>query len=102
MNRATNGMMASVVKPMKIAGDYMSATSVEKQDIEAKSVEQPDFMPKRPKYLERSVWTDVETSPLFSPTACCTSGKKEIPKLVYIVYIALVALVDSPHFYSSY
>ena len=79
-NLATNGMMGSVAKRMKIAGDYMSATNVEKEGIEARNVEQPDFIPERPKYFERSVWTDVEASPMFSPTACCTLTQEPLPR----------------------
>jgi hypothetical protein len=39
----------------------MFATDVEREDTRGRSVDRPDFTPKRPKYLDRSVWTDVHS-----------------------------------------
>ena len=57
----------------------MSATSARKQDIKERSVESDPAM-KRPKYFERSVWTDADMSPSFSPTACCTLTDGPLPR----------------------
>ena len=53
---------------------------MEKGNTEGKNVDRPDIIPKRPKYLERSVWTDVETFPVISPTASCTLTDKPLPR----------------------
>jgi hypothetical protein len=58
----------------------MSAISAEREDTRERSAGRPDFVLKRPKYLERSVWTDVEVSPTFSPTACCTLTDDPLPR----------------------
>jgi hypothetical protein len=58
----------------------MSATDVEREDTRVKTVDRPDFTPKRPKSLERSVWTNVQDSPMFSPTACCTMTDDPLPR----------------------
>lgn len=34
----------------------------------------------RPKYIERSVWTDANASHYFSPTACCTLTDNPLPR----------------------
>ena len=58
----------------------MSATNVERVDIKERNANQPDSFLQRPKYLQRSVWTDVEMSPMFSPTACCTLTDDPLPR----------------------
>jgi hypothetical protein len=69
-----------VSKQKRIVEDCISATDVEKEGTRVKTVDRPDFTPKRPKYLERSVWTNVEDSPMFSPTACCTMTEDPLPR----------------------
>ena len=78
-NLVINGTMASVAKRKKIAEDCMSAINVEKEDTRERSVERLEFLPKHPKYLEHSVWTDVEAAPIFSPTARCTLIDDPLP-----------------------
>ena len=78
-NHVTNGMTTNAVKRKRIVEDYMSATSVERADTEERSVES-EQVPKRPKYLQRSVWTDTNASPAFSPTAGCTLTEKALPR----------------------
>ena len=57
----------------------MSATNAGREDTEEKTVGN-ELTPKRPKYFERSVWTDADSSPVFSPTACCTLIDKPLPR----------------------
>jgi hypothetical protein len=79
-NLVTSGMRENAVKWKRTVTNCTSATSVEREDTRAKSVDRPDFMPKHPKYLECSVWTDVEDSTMFSPTACCTMTDDTLPR----------------------
>jgi hypothetical protein len=37
-------------------------------------------MIRRPKYMQRSVWTSVEETARFSPTACCTETDDPLPR----------------------
>ena len=39
-----------------------------------------ELAPKCLKYFECSVWTDADSSPVFSPTACCTLVDKLLPR----------------------
>ena len=57
----------------------MSATSVAKQATKGRSVKN-DLILKHPKYLECLVWTDTDTSPSFSPTACWTLTDNPLPQ----------------------
>lgn len=57
----------------------MSVTDVERVDTKGKTVEN-EQVPKRPRYLECSVWTDANTLPAFSPTACFTLIDKPLPR----------------------
>ena len=79
MSHATIGMTANAVKRKRTAEGYTSVTSAEKEDIKEKNVGS-EHITKRPKYWERSVWTDVEASPSFSPTACFTLTDKPLPR----------------------
>ena len=73
MNHVINGMTESAVKQKRIAEDCTSATNAGNEDIKERSVENDlAVIPKCLKYLKHSVWTDADTSPSFSPTACCT------------------------------
>ena len=79
MNPVTNGMTGSVLKRKRIAEDCMFATSVNRKDTKERIVES-EVMMKRPRYMERSVWTDADSAPLFSPTACCTLSDEPLPR----------------------
>jgi hypothetical protein len=80
MNHVTNGMMESATKRRMIVGDCTSATNVRKRDIKARTAESDERIPKRPKYMLRSVWTDADTSHHLSPTACCTLTDEPLPR----------------------
>ena len=58
----------------------MSATSVERPDTRGKTASPPEITLERPKYLLRSVWTDADSSPLFSPTASSTLFDRPLPR----------------------
>ena len=79
-NLVTNGMMVNAVKRKRSVEDSTSVTNVEKVDTEERNVRRLEIVPKRPKYLERSVWTDVDASPSCSPTASCTLIDKPLPR----------------------
>ena len=101
-NLVINGTMASVAKRKEIAEDCMSAINVEKEDTRERSVERLELLPKRPKYLERSVWTDVKTAPIFSPTACCTLIDDPLPRPPaeeYDNHAAISTIQEYPHLF---
>jgi hypothetical protein len=79
-NPATDGMMGNVSKRRKIAGGCMSATNVGKQDTRERIVPSEEFAIERPKYMQRSVWTDADSARCFSPTACCTLTDDPLPR----------------------
>ena len=58
----------------------MCATSAERVDTREENVGNRESVPKRPKYLERSVWTDVDVSPSYSPTAWGTLLDDPLPR----------------------
>ena len=60
----------------------MSATNAERKVTKERTVERLEHAsePKRPRYMERSVWTDVDSSPLVSPTAACTLSDEPLPR----------------------
>ena len=82
MNLATNGMTVNATKRKRIAEDCMSATNAERKVTKERTVERLEHAsePKRPRYMERSVWTDVDSSPLVSPTAACTLSDEPLPR----------------------
>jgi hypothetical protein len=80
MSRATSGTMENAVKRKRTAGDYTSVISAKRQDTREKSVERPRLVPDRPRYLQRSVWTDAGVSPSLSPTAGCTQFDEPLPR----------------------
>ena len=101
MNLVTNEMMENAVKWRKTAEGYMSATDVGKEDIKEKSVEN-EPVPRHPKYLKRSVWTDANTSPSFSPTACATLSDKPLlrpPPDEFSNSDAMNTIQDNPHLF---
>lgn len=80
----------------------MSATSVEKEDIKGKNAESSEHVPKRPKYLDRSVWTDIDSSPSWSPTACCTLTDDPLPRPPSEEFCnieALTTIRENPHLF---
>jgi hypothetical protein len=103
-NLATNGMKESATKRKRIAGDDTYVTDVEREDIRGRSVERPDLAPnlKRPRYLDRSVWTDVDDTPIISPTACCTMTDDSLPRPPaeeYENHDALSTIKSNPHLF---
>ena len=76
MSPVTNGTTESVLKRKRIVEDCMFATSVDR--TKGRTVENEASL-KRPRYLERSVWTDADSAPPFSPTACCTLSDEPLP-----------------------
>ena len=101
MNLATSGMTENAVKQRKTAEGCTSATNAEREDIEERNVGN-NSVPKRPKYLERSVWTDTDASPSFSPTACSTLTDKPLPRPPAEEFLnsdALNTIRDNPHLF---
>jgi hypothetical protein len=61
----------------------MSVTNVERVDTEEKNVgklPEDEPLPKRPKYLRRSIWAPPNSSPSFSPTAMSTLTDEPLPR----------------------
>ena len=80
MNRVTDGMMGSVIKRKRIVEDCMFATNAERRTGERTARVESESMLKRPKYMERSVWTDANATDPFSPTASCTLTDEPLPR----------------------
>src|ERR1700678_448351 len=92
----------SVVKQKRTVGDCMCATSVGRVDTKEKNVENRELVPKRPKYLERSVWTDVEVSPSYSPTAWGTLMDDPLlrpPPQEFANLDAVTTIHENPHLF---
>jgi hypothetical protein len=79
-NLVTNGTTVNAVKRKRTVGDCMSATSVGRVDTKEKNVGNHELVPKCPKYMEGSAWTDVEVSPSYSPTAWGTLMDDPLPR----------------------
>ena len=79
MSPVTNGTMESVLKRKRIVEDCMFATSVDRKVTKGRTVKNEASL-KRLRYLERSVWTDADSAPPFSPTACCTLSDEPLPR----------------------
>jgi hypothetical protein len=102
MNRVTSGTMENAVKRKRIVEDSMCATNAGKEDIKGRSAESLELVPKRPKYLQRSVWTDIDTSPSFSPTASCTLSDKPLPRpppQEFLNLEAMDTIRNNPHLF---
>ena len=57
---------------------------------------------KGPRYIEHSVWTDADTSPLISPTATCTLSDEPLPRPSLQEFSNLDAMQtthDNPHLF---
>jgi hypothetical protein len=103
-NLATSGMMVNAVKRKRTAGDSMSATSAERVITKEGSVDLQslELATKRPRYMERSVWTDIDSSPSFSPTAACTLSDGPLPRPSLQEFSNLDAMRtirDNPHLF---
>ena len=101
MNLVTSGMTENAVKQRKIAKGCTSATNAEREDIEERNVKN-NSVPKCPKYLECSVWTDADASPSFSPTACSMLTDKPLPRPPAEEFLnsdALDTIKDNPHLF---
>ena len=82
----------------------MSATSAEQRDTKGKTARSDEYESetKRPRYMERSVWTDEDTSPLVSPTAACTLSDEPLPRPSLQEFSNLDAMQtirDNPHLF---
>jgi hypothetical protein len=83
LSLATSGTMASAVKRKRTVGDDMCVTSVKRQDIGERSVEntpEPDPVLRQPRYLRRTVWADPGVSSAISPTVCSTLTDDPLPR----------------------
>ena len=80
MNHVTDGMMGSVIKRKRIVEDCMFATNAERRTGGRTARVESESMLKRPKYMERSVWTDANATDPFSPTASCTLTDEPLPR----------------------
>ena len=103
-NHAISGTTVNVTKRKRIAGECMSATSAEQRDTKGKTVRSDEYESetKRPRYMERSVWTDADTSPLVSPTAACTLSDEPLPRPSLQEFSNLDAMQtihDNPHLF---
>ena len=58
----------------------MSVTSAKRLDTREKIAESPERAPKRPRYLQHSVWADHRVPIPFSPTASCTLTDEPLPQ----------------------
>ena len=95
-------MKANVTKWKRSAGDTTYATSAERLDIRERSASPPELAIKRPKYLQRSVWTDADTSPLHSPTALSTLSDRPLPRpppQEFSNVEAMETIHDNPHLF---
>ena len=79
-NHVINGMTVNVAKRRKTADGYTSVTSAGKGDIKEETARSSESEPSRPKYMQRSVWTNVDETHRFSPTACCTLSDDPLPR----------------------
>ena len=101
-NRVTNGMTGDAIKRKRNAEDCMSATSVIRENIKGKIVESSELVPKRPKYMQRSVWTGANDSSSCSPTACCTLSDDPLPRPSqneFSNFDAISTIRDNPHLF---
>ena len=78
-NHAINGITEIAVKRKRTVEEGTFATSAGNLDIKERSAEN-EFVPKRPKYMQRSVWTGIDDSPSFSPTALSTLLDEPLPR----------------------
>ena len=96
-----NGMTESAAKRKKTADECMSATNAGSVDIRERSVERR-LEPKRPKYIQRSVWTDGESAASFSPTAASTLCESPLPRPSpeeFSNVDAMNTIRDNPHLF---
>ena len=80
MSLATDETTESVLKKRRTAGDYMSATNVGSRDTKEETVRSERVAIQRPKYMQRSVWTDADSVNCFSPTAYSTLSNEPLPR----------------------
>src|SRR5271168_2561409 len=99
-NLVTNGTTVNAVKRKSTAEYCMCATSVGRVDTKEKNVESHELVPKRPKYLEWSVWTNVKVSPSYSPTEWGTLMDDPLPRPPpeeFANLDAITTIHDNPH-----
>jgi hypothetical protein len=73
-------MMTNAINQKGIVGDCMSAIVAAKEDTRLRNVERHEGALEHPRYVQRSVWTSVEDSSPFSPTALCTETDDTLPR----------------------
>ena len=79
-NPATNGMKGSVTKRKRNVEEATFVTSAEKGGIEERIAGVTEPFLKCPRYLQKSMWMDPDSSLLFSPTAQCTLTDEPLPR----------------------
>ena len=101
MNPVISGMTGSALKRKRIVEDCTFATSVHRKDTRERTVGS-EAMLKRPRYLERSVWTDADSASLISPTASCTLTDEPLPRpplRELSNHDAMKTIHDNPHLF---
>ena len=92
----------NVAKRRKTADSYTSVTSAGKGDIKEETARSSESEPSRPKYMQRSVWTNVDETHRFSPTACCTLSDDPLPRPPpeeFENLDAITTIRDNPHLF---
>ena len=101
-NLATNGMKGSVAKRKRNVEGTTFVTDAEKEDIEERIAEVIEPFPKRPKYLQKSIWMDPNSSLSFSPTAQCTLTDDPLPRPPPVEFQnseAIMTINQNPHLF---
>jgi len=101
-NLATNGMKGSVAKWKRNVEGTTFVTDAEKQDTEERIAEVIEPFPKRPKYLQKSIWMDPNSSLSFSPTAQCTLTDDPLPRPPPVEFQnseAITTINQNPHLF---
>ena len=101
-NLATNGMKGSVAKRKRNVEGTTFVTDAEKQDTEERIAEVIEPFPKRPKYLQKSIWMDLNSSLSFSPTAQCTLTDDPLPRPPPVEFQnseAITTINQNPHLF---
>ena len=74
------GTKENAVKRKRTVEEDMFVTSAERGDTKGRNVGKPENSPKRPKYLQRSVWANLDDLLPFSPTAASTVTDDPLPR----------------------
>ena len=74
------GTKENAVKRKRTVEEDMFVTSAERGDTKERNVGKPENSPKQPKYLQRSVWANLDDLLPFSPTAASTVTDDPLPR----------------------